>query len=150
MRSGAVTALVVAVSVVVAGCGQPPGDDSGPLPSDAAEVEDCGSERMTHGANVNVAGRECLLDAFMEGRPAVFVSDSVTVKGAPIRRTYRVLGPDLAEIEHDARQDPLGSGRIEFLRCTALVPVAEWNRSTGDEIAAEMVFVEDGCQPVGG
>jgi hypothetical protein len=114
----------------------------------SATVEDCGVEEQEMGTNLNVDGRECLLAAFEAGRPARFASRITTIEGAPIVRTYRVLGADLVEVEWDNRQDPLGSGKIDVLHCPRLVPVADWNAAMGDEVRAEAVFVEDGCQQV--
>jgi hypothetical protein len=110
--------------------------------------EDCGVEDQEMRTNLNVDGRECLLAAFEAGRPARFVSRITTIEGAPIVRTYRVLRADLVEVEWDNRQDPLGSGRIDVLRCPRLVPVADWNEAMSDELRSEEVFVEEGCQQV--
>ena len=98
------------------------------------------------GTNLNLVGRACLLAAFEAGRPARFVSRITTVEGAPIVRTYRVLGTELVEVEWDNRQDPWGSGKIDVMHCTRLVPVADWNQAMSDEVRSEEVFVEDGCQ----
>ena len=137
----AVRALVPAVLLLmIAGCA---GDI---VPS--AALEDCGIEDQEMGTNLNVDGRECLLAAFEAGRPARFVSRITSIEGAPIVRTYRVVGADLVEVESDNRQDPLGSGKIDVLHCPRLVPVADWNQAMTDEVRAEEVFVEDGCQQV--
>lgn len=114
----------------------------------SAESQDCGVEDQQMGTNLNVDGRECLLAAFEAGRPARFVSRITSIEGAPIVRTYRVLGADLVEVEWDNRQDPLGSGKIDVLHCPRLVPVADWNQAMTDDMRAEEVFVEDGCQQV--
>jgi len=99
------------------------------------------------GSTLNQDGRRCLLDAFERGTPATFVSRLTTVEGDPIVRTYVVLGPGDVRIAHDARRDRFGSGKIELLRCARLVPVADWNRAMNDQMSAEWVFVEDGCEP---
>jgi len=132
--------LAAALLLALAGCA----GDAAP----SATVEDCGVEEQEMGTNLNVDGRECLLAAFEAGRPARFVSRITTIEGAPIVRTYRVLGADLVEVEWDNRQDPLGSGKIDVLHCPRLVPVADWNAAMSDEVRAEEVFVEDGCQQV--
>jgi hypothetical protein len=137
----AVRALVPAVLLLtLAGCA----GDTAP----SAALEDCGVEEQRMGTNLNLDGRACLLAAFEAGRPARFVSRVTTIEGAPVVRTYRVLGADLVEVEWDNRQDPLGSGKIDVLHCPRLVPVADWNRAMTDEVRAEEVFVEDGCQQV--
>jgi hypothetical protein len=117
--------------------------------SSPTDIEDCGTEQSEHGANLNVEGRRCLLAAFEAGRPAVFVSRSVTVEGAPISIGYRVTARGLVEVEYDFRFDPLSSGQIELQRCSALTPVGEWNRAHGAELSAEYVFVEGQCVPAG-
>jgi hypothetical protein len=133
--------LVTAVLMLaLAGCAS----DTAPSAGD----EDCGVEEQEMGTNLNVDGRECLLAAFEAGRPARFVSRITTIEGAPIVRTYRVLSAGLVEVEWDNRQDPLGSGKIDVLHCPRLVPVADWNAAMSDEVRAEEVFVEDGCQQV--
>jgi hypothetical protein len=137
----AVRALVPAVLLItLAGCA----GDTAP----SAALEDCGVEEQQMGTNLNVDGRACLLAAFEAGRPARFVSRITTIEGAPIVRTYRVLSADLVEVEWDNRQDPLGSGTIDVMHCPRLVPVADWNQAMTDEVRAEEVFVEDGCQQV--
>jgi hypothetical protein len=114
----------------------------------SAALEDCGVEDQEMGTNLNVDGRECLLAAFEAGRPARFVSRITTIEGAPIVRTYRVVSTDVVEVEWDSRQDPWGSGKIDVLHCPRLVPVADWNQAMTDEVRAEEVFVEDGCEQV--
>jgi hypothetical protein len=137
----AVRALVPAVLLLtLAGCA----GDAAP----SRTFEDCGAEQQQMGTNLNVDGRACLLAAFEAGRPAHFVSRITTIEGAPIVRTYRVLSADLVEVEWDNRQDPLGSGKIDVLHCPRLVPVADSNEAMSDEVRAEEVFVEDGCQQV--
>jgi hypothetical protein len=101
------------------------------------------------GANLNVAARQCLLDAFLAGQPATFETTMTTIEGDPIARRYLVIGPDQVQIEHDARQDRYGSGKVELLSCPRLVAVDEWNQVMSDAMPAEHVFVEDGCQQIG-
>ena len=138
----AVRALVPAVLLLLslAGCA----GDAASSPS----LEDCGVEDQQTGTNLNVEGRACLLAAFEAGHPARFVSRITTIEGAPIVRTYRVLSAELVEVEWDNRQDPWGSGKIDVMHCPRLVPVADWNQAMADEVRAEEVFVEDGCQQV--
>jgi hypothetical protein len=102
-----------------------------------------------HGTNTNVEGRQCLLEASVSGQPAVFVSHAVTVEGAPIVTTYRVLGPAQIEVQYDGRADPMGPGIISVQHCARLVPIAEWRKRMGGGPGDEIVFVEDECEPRG-
>jgi hypothetical protein len=99
---------------------------------------------------MSVEGRTCLMDAFMAGEQAEFASSAVTVEGAPIGYTFRTHAEAPVVMVVDARNDPLGSGRIETYACDRLVPVEEWNEVMGSEMPAEAVWVEDGCVPVEG
>jgi hypothetical protein len=132
-------AALVAV-VALAGC------LGGPAPG--ASAASCGIEEPEMGANLDVDGRRCLLDAFLAGRPAVFETRMTSIEGDPIARRYTVLGPALVQIEHDARQDRYGSGKVEVLHCPRLVPVAEWNEANGETMNPDEVFIEDGCELV--
>jgi hypothetical protein len=108
-----------------------------------ASAPSCGEE----GNAPNSVGRQCLLDAFEAGTAASFVSRLTSIEGDPIIRTYLVTGAGAVLIAHDARQDAFGSGKIEYLRCPRLAPVADWNRTQvfPVQVQADMVFVEDGC-----
>ena len=99
-------------------------------------------------SKLNQEGRRCLLEAFESGTPATFVSRMTSIEGNPIVRVYAISEFGGVLIRHDARLDTFSSGRIELLRCAGLVPVAEWNRAMNDEIRAELVFVEDRCEPI--
>ena len=136
----------VALCVMGTACTAAPGNSA----VGSLSVEDCGVEETQHGTNYNAEGRQCLLDAFEAGRPAVFVSHAVTIEGAPIVTTYRVIEAGIVEVAYDGRQDPLGSQTIETSRCPRLVPVAEWNRVQLDTMPDEIVFVENGCVPLEG
>lgn len=108
------TVLLLIAAALLAACGV--GN-----PSASPFGIDCGSEDQQMGTGFNQEGRRCLLAAFEAGTPATFVSRLTTIEGDPITRTYAVFGPGDVRIAHDARQDPLGSGRIEQLRCAGLV-----------------------------
>ena len=94
---------------------------------------------------MNALGRACLLEAFVAGERAVFASSAVTVEGAPIGYAFRTHAEAPVVMVVDARNDPLGSGRIETYICERLVPVDEWNEVMGSEMPAQAVWVEDGC-----
>ena len=139
VRASAVMAAALALGVLLAACGQP---------TPSTVPRNCGTEEQTVQGGPNVDGRRCLLEAFADGQQAVFISHLTTMEGDPILRRYTVLGPELVQIEHDARQDRFGSGQIEVLHCPRLVAVAEWNEAMGESMRAEEVFVEDGCELV--
>ena len=134
------TLLAACTGVLLAACGF--GE-----PSASIIGIDCGIENLQVGTEMNQEGRRCLLEAFETGTPAQFVSRMTSIEGDPIVRTYAVFGPGDLRIAHDARLDKFGSGKIELLRCTGLVPVADWNRAMTDQMPASYVFVEDGCEP---
>ena len=136
------TPIAACALVLLAGCafGQPSATTIG---------IDCGVENLELGTEMDQEGRRCLLEAFEAGTPAQFVSRMISIEGDPIVRTYAVFGPGDLRIAHDARQDRFGSGRIEYLRCARLVPVADWNQTQvfPDIMPEDVVFVEVGCEP---
>ena len=134
------TALAICALVLLAGGGF--GE-----PSATTIGIDCGVETQLMGTELNEEGRRCLLDAFESGTRAQFVSRLTTIEGDPIVRTYAVFGPGDIRIAHDARLDKFGSGKIELLRCSGLVPVGDWNRAVNDQFRAAEIFVEDRCEP---
>ena len=141
-----VAVSVVATAVLVVGCVPTP---SGSLTTPTPAVRDCGREDSEHGANLNAEARRCFLTAYLSNERAMFVSTAVTIEGAPIGRTYRSLGDGAVDVFHDARRDPLGSGKIEQVRCARLVAVEDWNAVTGQDRPLDEVFVEDQCESLG-
>lgn len=134
----------LALALLLASCGQQPPHS----PPPASEVADCGAEETHHGEGLSVEGRTCLIDAFEAGEQAIFASSALTVEGAPIGYEFRTHAEAPVVMVVDARNDPLGSGKIETYLCERLVPVDEWNEVTGSGIPAESVWVHDGCVPV--
>jgi len=144
-RRATLLALLALLAVLLAGCGLL----AGPTPTPAA-ARDCGQEQAGLDGVGNEGGRACLLDAYLTGQPAIFVSLMTTMEGDPIVRTFRVMESGELRIEHDARRDRFGSGQIELLRCERLVGVGDWNAARPDEpVQGEWVFVEDGCEVIG-
>ena len=137
--------VIPLLMLLLTGCAIVGAPTSTPTPE-----RDCGQEQVGPDGTGDVEGRTCLLDAFVAGEPAVFVSSTTTVEGDPIIRTYHVSGSGEMGIEHDARRDRLGSGKIELLRCNGLVSVEEWSAAhPGEPYPAGWVFIEDGCEVIG-
>lgn len=107
----------------------------------------CGEEGTRYGESRNVAARQCLFDAYQQGRTGELIVTETTVEGDPITRIIRVLGTKGVEVFADATHDRYGSGRWEAYRCSGLESVAANNSIPDNRVPAEMVFVEEGCQP---
>ncbi len=92
--------------------------------SGRTELPSCPEERREQGDPPNAEGRQCLLTAFEEGRPAEFVSTRPTIEGDPITTIYRVWpSAELpVEIFQDATRDRYGSGAWSYVGCEALEP----------------------------
>ena len=110
-----------------------------PLPS-------CGQEVVEQGATFDVAARECVLDAFAEGRAAELISTQRSVEGDPIISYIRVHANGTVEIFVDSRADGFKSADWSRLRCDRLVPVADANDPPDLVYPDDMVFVEDECE----
>jgi hypothetical protein len=136
-----------AIAVAATGCGLL-GDSMPAFVANRQPVPACGEETSSHGEARNVAGRQCLLDAFRAGGKAEFIVTEDTVEGDPITRIIRVLGPDQIQIFVDATRDSWGSGQWEEVRCSRLVPIEEFNDPPDTVMPANMVFIEDGCEPL--
>ena len=121
MRRGLLT---VVASWALAGCGLAP-----PI--------DCGEEDAQPMEPPNTVGRQCLADAWAEGRPATFVIHLTDTEGQSVDRTLGVVGTRQLQVTVDGTE----------MTC-ALVPVAEWNATHPDPFEAAWVFVEDACEPV--
>lgn len=101
--------LVPAVAWVWSGCasaGARGVERRAPLPS-------CGHESVTREGGYDVGARRCFWDAYREGRPAEFISTSVSVEGDPVTTIYRSVAPGRVEVYVDATKDRFGSGRWE-------------------------------------
>lgn len=115
--------------------------DREPLPA-------CGQEDVGHGEGYDVAARRCLLDAYHEGRGAELISTLTSVEGDDITRYTRAYDDGSVEVIVDATADRFGSGAWERLSCERILTVDE-AEAPGLTFPDEMVFVEDGCEPVG-
>lgn len=93
-------------------------EDQGRLPPPAA-FEDretlpaCGSEEVVAGVGWNVEARQCLLEAFLAGRPAELVSKTEWEPGEVVVEYLRSLGGGAAEIWSDPSGLP---GATRWLR----------------------------------
>jgi hypothetical protein len=141
---------VVVLGAMLVSCGPIDGSaDDAAATTTAPDVRDCGAEQTEHRINFDREARRCFFEAVLTHEPAQFVSNSVSIEGAPIGRTYRYLGDGPVDVFHDARRDPLGSGKIELILCAALVSVEDWNAVTGDNRPLDEVFAEDECEYLG-
>lgn len=108
--------LVSVVAWIGSGCASGAARDverRAPLPS-------CGHESVTREGGYDVGARRCFWEAYRAGRPAEFVSTSVSVEGDPVTTIYRSVAPGRVEIYVDARRDRFGSGRWEKYTGTGL------------------------------
>ncbi|HEX7197715.1 MAG TPA: hypothetical protein VF364_12895 [Candidatus Limnocylindria bacterium] len=131
-------------AILVAGCGILPGH----VPEWVANrqpLESCGEETPE---GLNADARACILDAYETGSGAELISTQNSVEGDPITRYIRVHENGVVEIFHDATRDSFGSGEWERLLCAGLIPVADVNDPPDDVYPAEMMFIEDACEPL--
>ena len=145
MRSALVCASIAVAAA--AGCGLFPGA----VPDWVANrepLDSCGTEDAGQGERIDRGARACLLEAFRTGRGAELTSTETSVEGDPITSIIRVHPDGTVEVFLDMTQDAFGSGAWERLRCTALVPVDDVNDPPNLVLPDEMVFIQDGCEPV--
>jgi hypothetical protein len=126
---------------LIAGCGIPGVPE---WVANRQPLESCGEETPE---GLNAEARACLLDAYEAGSGAELISTQNSLEGDPIVRYIRVHENGVVEIFHDATRDSFGSGEWERLLCAGLIPVAE-ARDRDDVHPAEMVFIEDACEPL--
>ena len=106
----------VAAAALVAGCGILPAA----VPDWVANrqpLESCGEEVLEQAQPFARAARECLFQAFLDGRAAELISTQPTIEGDPITRYIRVHENGVVEIFVDATRDRFGSGAWERIRC---------------------------------
>jgi len=128
-----VCASVVALTILISAC-----SGAGEVtPTTTEATTECGIYVLDFGvASPDLAaGYDCLIDAFQKGEPARLVVTNWTFEGDPIPQTFLVTGPESVVVITDARQDKLGSGRIERQTCTGV-------RRDGDGFLSLT-----GCQP---
>jgi hypothetical protein len=109
-----------------------------PLPSCGLEVV----EREVGGDVYDTTARECFWAAWLEQRPAEFVSVPITVEGGRITEVYRNLADSGVEIYLDWSSDPFGPhpGWVRT-ECAALMVYA-------NPAAPDVLFFEGtGCGP---
>jgi len=139
MRSNRPLLAALAITVLAAGCDLLP---AGPPDwvTNREALPACGAEEVTAGRQPNREARECLLDAWREGRAAELISERPSVEGDPITTIYRVMPDGTMDMFIDATRDRFGSGEWERYVCTGLRPVR-----AEDGLGEEWVFVEEGC-----
>ena len=87
----------------------------------------CGSEEVVAGVGWNVEARQCLLDAFLAGRPAELVSQTEWEPGEVAIEYLRSLGGGAAEIWLDHSRLPGANRWVRFIGC-------DFYPSQGDEV----------------
>ena len=142
MRPLATVAAAVVLLLGAACAAGPPAAfrDREPLPP-------CGEEQSQHGESWNVEARQCLFDAYREGRAAELIVTQVTVEGDPITEVTRVHENGTVERWVDATQDSWGSGEWEHLRCDRLIAARDYNDPPDRFLPEVHVFVAEGCTP---
>lgn len=83
---------------------------------------DCGAEEQGHGGKVNQAGRNCLLQNFAAGTPAVFSTSRLTTEGDPIIWTIRVRSKERVDVDVDTTRDKFGERKVTHYTCRSLAP----------------------------
>ena len=113
------------LAVILGGCGLLPSEQPDwvvnrqPLPP-------CGEERQVRG-DTDVDARQCLLEAYREGREAELISTAAITEGREVTRYLRVHENGMIEVFTDSTRD-------------TLVADAGWERETcGQMLAAEEV-----------
>ncbi|HEX5823407.1 MAG TPA: hypothetical protein VFY18_03015 [Candidatus Limnocylindrales bacterium] len=116
-------------SIVAAGCGMwrvLPTTNANRFEGAPAIVRDrvalppCGEEAVRGDGVVNLAGRRCLWTAYLEHRPAEFVTTQWSVEGDPITSIYRVLPGGSVEVFIDSTQDVWSARTWLRLACPGL------------------------------
>ena len=77
----------------------------------------CGSEEVIAGVGWNVEARQCLLDAFLAGRPAELVSTTEWEPGEVMVEYFRSLGGGAAEIWSDPSGLPGATRWVRLVGC---------------------------------
>ena len=80
----------------------------------------CGSETVVHGPGKNIAARECFWDAYLNQRPAEFISTLTTIEGDPVTWVYRTAGGGGVEIFIDSTEDTWGFDGWTRMLCDRL------------------------------
>jgi hypothetical protein len=138
MRALQAISLIGAL-LVIAGCGLIPSAPPDWV-TNRRELPPCGSETLDQGGSPDVEARECLIDAWREGRAAELLTEMRTIEGDPVSRLTRVLEDGRVEVFIDSTMDRFGSGKWDRMVCIGLRPVR-----ADDGLSEEWVFVEEGC-----
>jgi hypothetical protein len=137
------------LTILVAGCGVLAPASQPDWITNRLPLTLCGVEDVAQGGEgMNIDARRCLLAAYQAGDGAELISTQPTIEGDPITRYIRVHENGTVELFVDATQDAFGSGRWERYRCERLLTVAEPNDPPDLVFPNDLVFVEDGCEPL--
>jgi hypothetical protein len=80
----------------------------------------CGEERSQGDAGANIPGRRCLWAAYLEHRPAEFITTRWSIEGDPITSIYRILPNGAVEVFIDSTQDTWSAKTWLHLACPGL------------------------------
>jgi hypothetical protein len=128
------------LATVVAGCGLLPAGlpewvaNRKPLPS-------CGEERLVRG-DTNLEARQCLFEAFEEGRDAELITTEAITEGREITRYLRVHADGTIEVITDTTRDTLQTGAWERETCGQMLSAEEVR-----DVWIEEVFIILDCEP---
>ncbi len=92
-------------------------------PQGEEDILDCGSEEQVHGEGRNIEARQCLADAYAQGRAAAFHSAMVTIEGDPVPWDVYLDAAGGIEAVFDATEDRFSSPedrRVHTFRCSGL------------------------------
>ena len=115
-------ALAFAIVLTIGGCafvrfavhGTPPAVvERSTLPA-------CGQESTDQTDGYDVVARQCFWTAYLQGRPAEFMTTRLSIEGDPITWIYRVLSPGHLEVFIDSTQDRYSPRTWLKLTCSTL------------------------------
>jgi hypothetical protein len=105
---------IALLALLATACTLLTGPSARALPNAPAEVANrsqlpsCGEESTMDGGAFNLPARRCFWDAYLEGRPAEFITTQPTIEGDPLTFVYRVLGQGQVEVFVDQTFDMSG------------------------------------------
>jgi hypothetical protein len=136
----------VVALVAVAGCGVVA---TSPVPDWIANrrpLAACGVETIgEEWRGVDTDARQCLLDAWQDGRGAELISTHPTREGDPVTDYLRVHENGTIEVFIDATQDTVGTDDWSRQTCERLVPIGAMGFPPS-EAPESLLFAASGCE----
>ena len=130
---------LLALIVLVTGCGLlPPAEPDWVV--NRQPLESCGEETYADG-ETNLEGRQCLLEAFRDGRGAELISTQQINAARVVTRYLRVHENGTIELFTDATRDPLSTGGWTRERCGEMLGAEEVR-----DVWVGEVFIILGCK----